>query len=203
LSKLLTMKKTFLSTLAAAVLVANLSAQTNWKVDNSHSKIGFSVTHMMVSETEGKFKLYDGKVSSATETDFTNASVEFSIDVASINTDDDRRDGHLKSDDFFNAEKYPKMTFKSTSMKKGKKAGEYVLEGDLTIRDVTKKVKLIATTSGKTVKDPYGLTRLGFKISGSINRVDYGLKWNAILEAGGVAVSETVNITCNIELIKS
>lgn len=203
MSKLLIMKKTFLSTLAAAVLVANLSAQTNWKVDNSHSKIGFSVTHMMVSETEGKFKLYDGKVSSATETDFTNASVEFSIDVASINTDDDRRDGHLKSDDFFNAEKYPKMTFKSTSMKQGKKAGEYVLEGDLAIRDVTKKVKLIATTSGKTVKDPYGLTRLGFKISGSINRVDYGLKWNAVLEAGGVAVSETVNITCNIELIKS
>jgi polyisoprenoid-binding protein YceI len=197
------MKKKTLAMVLGAFFSLSVSAQTNWKVDNSHSKIGFSVTHMMVSETEGKFKVYDGKVASATDTDFNNASIEFSIDVNSINTDDDRRDGHLKSEDFFNAEKFPKMNFKSSSMKKGKVAGEYILEGDLTIRDVTKKVKFVATTSGKTVKDPYGLTRIGFKVKGAINRVEYGLKWNAVLEAGGVAVSEEVKIDCNIELIKS
>ncbi|MBC7863059.1 MAG: YceI family protein [Bacteroidia bacterium] len=182
---------------------AATTAQTKWNVDASHSKLGFSVTHMMVSETEGKFKIYEGKVSSATETDFTNATIEFSVDVNSINTDDEKRDGHLKSDDFFNAEKFPKMTFKSTSMKAGKVKGTYVLEGNLTIRDVTKKVSLTVTTSGKSVKDPYGMTRMGFKVNGSISRKDFGLKWNAILEAGGVAVSEMVKIDCNIEVTKA
>lgn len=188
---------------AVVLLTSAASAQTSWKVDNSHSKMGFSVTHMMVSETEGKFKLYDGKVSSASETDFTNASVEFSVDVNSINTDDEKRDGHLKSDDFFNAEKFPKMVFKSTSMKPGKTKGTYTLEGNLTIRDVTKKVTLTVTGTGKAVKDPWGMIRTGFKVTGSINRIDFGLKWNALIEAGGVAVSETVKIDCNIELIKA
>jgi polyisoprenoid-binding protein YceI len=188
-----------LMTLATGAAVA----QTNWKVDNSHSKLGFAVTHMMVSETEGKFKIYDGKVSSKSETDFSNAAIEFSVDVNSINTDDEKRDGHLKSDDFFNAEKYPKMTFKSTSMKAGKTKGTYVIEGDLTIRDVTKKVTFTAVSNGKTVKDPWGMIRTGFKVTGKINRVDYGLKWNALIEAGGVAVSEEVKIDLNIELIKA
>lgn len=197
------MKKQQFSILMGSMFALAVSAQTNWKVDNSHSKIGFSVTHMMVGETEGKFKLYEGKVSSTSETDFNNANIEFTVDVNSINTDDDRRDGHLKSDDFFNAVKFPKMTFKSTSMKKGKAVGEYIMEGNLTIRDITKKVTLTAVTSGKSVKDPYGLTRVGFKVKGTINRIEYGLKWNAVLEAGGVAVSEEVKIDSNIELIKS
>ena len=197
------MKKQQFSILMGSMFALAVSAQTNWKVDNSHSKIGFSVTHMMVGETEGKFKLYEGKVSSTSETDFNNANIEFTVDVNSINTDDDRRDGHLKSDDFFNAVKFPKMTFKSTSMKKGKAVGEYIMEGNLTIRDITKKVTLTAVTSGKSVKDPYGLTRVGFKVKGTINRTEYGLKWNAVLEAGGVAVSEEVKIDSNIELIKS
>ena len=196
--------KTIKQTLAAAFMVLALgaSSQVNWKVDNSHSKMGFSVTHMMVSETEGKFKIYDGKVSSKSELDFTDAPVEFSIDVNSINTDDEKRDGHLKGADFFDAEKFPKMVFKSTSMKPGKVKGTYELEGNLTIKDVTKKVKLVAVGSGKTVKDPWGNTRYGFKVNGKINRIDYGLKWNAVIEAGGVAVSEDVNINCSIELVK-
>jgi polyisoprenoid-binding protein YceI len=185
------------------VLTTAAVAQTSWKVDNSHSKMGFSVTHMMVSETEGKFKIYDGKVSSATDTDFTNAKVEFSVDVKSINTDDEKRDAHLQSDDFFNAEKFPKMTFKSTSIKSGKTAGIYIIEGDLTIRDVTKKVSFTGTTGGKTVKDPWGMTRIGFKVNGKINRSEFGLKWNAMIEAGGVVVSDEVKIDCNIELIKA
>jgi polyisoprenoid-binding protein YceI len=196
--------KTIKKTLAAVftVLALGASSQVNWKVDNSHSKMGFSVTHMMVSETEGKFKIYDGKVASKSELDFTDAPVEFSVDVNSINTDDEKRDGHLKSADFFDAEKFPKMIFKSTSMKPGKVKGTYELEGNLTIKDVTKKVKLVAVGSGKTVKDPWGNIRYGFKVSGKINRIDYGLKWNAVIEAGGVAVSEDVNINCSIELVK-
>lgn len=195
--------KTIQLTFGALVLMASsLIAQTKWGVDASHSKLGFKVTHMMVSETEGKFKVYAGTVTSKTDADFTDAEVNFAVDVNSIDTDDDQRDVHLKSADFFDAEKFPKMTFKSTSMKKGKAKGQYILTGDLTIKDVTKKVIFIATTNGKIVKDPWGKTRTGFNIKGSINRTDYGLKWNAALEAGGVAVSEQVSIDCNIELVK-
>lgn len=192
-------------TLAAALLLigAATTAQTNWKVDASHSKLGFAVTHLMVSETEGKFKVYEGTVSSKSETDFTDAKIEFSVDVNSINTDDEKRDGHLKSPDFFDAANHPKMTFKATSMKPGKIKGTYDLEGDLTMRGVTKKVKLTAIGASKLVKDPWGNTKYAFKVSGKLNRVDYGLKWNAAIEAGGVVVSEDVKIDCTIELTKA
>jgi polyisoprenoid-binding protein YceI len=196
------MKKLKLSLAALLFTAASAVAQTNWKVDASHSKLGFSVTHMMISETEGKFKVYDGKVSSKTDADFADATIEFTVDVNSINTDDDKRDGHLKSEDFFSAEKFPKMTFKTASVKKGKLKNQYILVGDLTIKDVTKKVTLIATHSGKTVKDPWGMTRTAFTVAGMINRSEFGLKWNAALEAGGVAVSELVKINCVMELIK-
>src|SRR5690606_33074055 len=113
------------------------------------------------------------------------------------------RDGHLKSADFFDVEKFPTITFKSTSMKPtGKGANSYELEGDLTMHGVTKRVKLLAIGAAKTVKDPYGNIKNGFKVTGTINRKDFGLTWNAALEAGGVAVSEEVNIACNIELNK-
>lgn len=197
--------KTLQHTLAAALLVMGLgaTAQTNWKVDGSHSKLGFSVTHLMVSETEGKFKVYEGTVASKSETDFTDAKIEFSVDVNSINTDDEKRDGHLKSPDFFDAANHPKMTFKATSMKAGKIKGTYDLEGDLTMRGVTKKVKLLAIGASKAVKDPWGNTKYAFKVTGKLNRVDYGLKWNAAIEAGGVVVSEEVKIDCTIELTKA
>lgn len=190
--------------LGIAVLASlSTSAQVNWKLDNSHSKLGFSVTHMMVSETEGKFKIYQGTVASTTETDFTDAKIEFTADVNSINTEDEKRDGHLKSPDFFDAAKFPTITFKSTSMKpvaKGKTI--YNLEGELTMHGVTKKVKLNAIGATKTVKDPYGNIKYGFKVTGVINRKDFGLSWNAALEAGGVAVSEDVKLDLNIELNK-
>lgn len=195
------MKKLVLGIAALASLSA--SAQVNWKLDNSHSKLGFSVTHMMVSETEGKFKIYQGTVASTTETDFTDAKIEFSADVNSINTEDEKRDGHLKSPDFFDVAKFPTITFKSTSMKpvtKGKTV--YTLEGELTMHGVTKKVKLTAIGATKTVKDPYGNIKYGFKVTGVINRKDFGLSWNAALEAGGVAVSEEVKLDLNIELNK-
>lgn len=194
--------KKFTNTLAMLALGVSMTAQTNWKVDASHSKLGFSVTHMMVSETEGKFKIYDGKVGSKTESDFSNATIDFSVDVNSINTDDEKRDGHLKAEDFFDAAKYPKIMFKSTSMKAlGNQM--YDLEGELTMKGVTKKVKLKAIGAPKVVKDPYGNMRYAFKVMGEINRKDYGLTWNAALEAGGVAVSEEVKLNITIELTKS
>ncbi len=197
------MKKLFL-TVASAFVMLSATAQTNWKLDASHSKLGFSVTHMMVSETEGKFKIYEGTVDSKTEMDFTDAKIEFSADVNSINTEDEKRDGHLKSPDFFDAAKYPKITFKSTSMKlMAKTKTAYVLEGDLTMHGVTKKVKLIAIGAPKVVKDPYGNMKNGFKVTGTINRKDFGLTYNSVLEAGGVALSEEVKLDLNIELNKS
>ncbi len=197
--------KTIQKTAAAALTVMALgtTAQTNWKVDASHSKLGFSVTHLMVSETEGKFKVYEGTVASKSETDFTDSKIEFSVDVNSINTDDEKRDGHLKSPDFFDAEKFPKMIFKASSMKAGKTKGTYDLEGDFTMHGVTKKVKLLAVGASKAVKDPWGNTKYAFKVTGKINRTDYGLKWNAVLEAGGVVVSEEVKIDCTLELAKA
>lgn len=192
--------------LTAAVALLSLTAatsQTKWKVDGSHSKLGFSVTHMMVAETEGKFKIYEGTVSSKTEMDFTDANIDFSADVASINTEDEKRDEHLKSPDFFDVVKFPKISFKSTSMKpSGKGKSTYILEGDLTMKGVTKKVKLFAIGASKTVKDPYGNLKNGFKVTGLVNRKDFGLTWNAALEAGGVAVSELVKLDLNIELNK-
>lgn len=197
--------KTSIKTLAAATLITiSATAQTNWNVDASHSKLGFAVTHMMVSETEGKFKIYEGKVSSLkSDADFTGASILFNVDAASINTDDEKRDGHLKSADFFDVAQFPKISFKSTSMKPGKVKGTYTLVGDLTMHGVTKSISLTAIGASKIVKDPYGMERYAFKVMGSINRKDFGLAWNAILEAGGVAVSETVRLDFNVEITKA
>jgi polyisoprenoid-binding protein YceI len=192
------MKKLFfVFAFAAGTMLAQ--AQSTWKVDGSHSSLGFSVSHMVVSETEGRFKVYDGTVVSKND-DFTDAQINFTVDAKSIDTDNEKRDEHLRSDDFFNAEKFPNLTFKSTSFKKVS-GNKYVLEGELTIRDVTKKVKFDVTYNGQA-KSPWGQTAAGFKASGSINRLDYNLKWNKALEAGGVLVGETVNITLKLEFIK-
>jgi len=198
------MKTNFKTLVAATIITIGANGQTNWNVDASHSKLGFAVTHMMVSETEGKFKIYEGKVSSVEpDADFTGANINFSIDAASINTDDEKRDGHLKSADFFDVAKYPKITFKSTSMKPGKIKGTYTLAGDLTMHGVTKSVVLTAIGASKIVKDPYGMERYAFKVTGSVNRKDFGLTWNAVIEAGGVAVSENVRLDVNMEITKA
>jgi len=184
--------------LAASALIAasNGIAKTKWEVDNVHSKVKFSVTHLLISEVEGSFNVYSGTLQSSTA-DFSDATVEFAVDVPSISTDNEMRDKHLRSDDFFNAEKYPKMTFKSTSWKRVDDQN-YLLEGDLTIRNVTKRVKF-AVFNGGTIKDPWGSIKTGFKASTVINRFDFGLKWNTLTEAGGATVSKDVNITLNLE----
>lgn len=191
------MKKLTLSFLAMLTAVA-VFGQTEWNLDNSHSNIGFKVDHMVISETEGEFNKFTATVTS-TSADFNGANVTFTADVNSINTDNEKRDGHLKSDDFFNAEKFPKLTFNGKLVKN--KDNSYELVGDFTMRDVTKKVKFPVEYRG-TIKDPYGMTRAGFKITGKVNRTDYGLKWNSLTEAGGMVVGEDVTITCNVEIIK-
>lgn len=195
------MKK--LSTIFAAAMLlfaaGTTSAQSKWSVDASHSSVKFTVSHLMVSEVDGSFGKYDGSID-APGADFNNATVNFTVDVNSVNTDNEMRDKHLKSDDFFNAEKYPNMTFKSTSFKKGK-GNSYVLEGNLTIRDVTKKVKMDVTYGGSVV-DPWGNTKAGFKAVTKISREAYGLKWNKLTEAGGAVVGDEVTITLKLEFAK-
>lgn len=194
------MKKLF--AIAALALASFTSqAQVKWNLDASHSNVKFAVDHLVISETEGNFKVFSGDVSSPSATDFNNAKINFNVDVKSINTDDAKRDEHLKGDDFFNAEKYPQMKFTSTSFKKVS-GNKYVLEGNLTIRDVTKKVKFDVTYGG-TVKDPWGNTKAGFKAVGKINRKEYGLKWNAALETGGAVVGEEVRLQVNVEFAQA
>jgi len=187
---------------AAIILLFTLTinAQTKWIIDKAHSKVQFTVTHLVISEVTGNFKSYDGNIT-ATKDDFSDAKIDFTVDINSINTDNEQRDNHLKSDDFFNAEKFPKMTFKGKSFKK---VGDnkFQLTGDLTIRDVTKEVTLDVVHNG-TVKDPWGNTKAGFKITGSLNRFDYNLKWNALTELGGAVVGRTVNIVVDLQLQKS
>jgi polyisoprenoid-binding protein YceI len=190
--------------LFAALLVLSsfisINAQSKWTVDKSHSKVQFSVTHLIISEVTGQFKSFDASVE-ASKDDFTDAKIEFSADVNSISTDNEGRDKHLKSDDFFNAEKFPKITFVGKSfMKVGDK--NYKLVGDFTMRDVTKEVTLEVVYNG-SVKDPWGNTKAGFKIKGEVNRFDYNLKWNSLMEAGGAVVSKIVSIVVDLELQKA
>ena len=193
------MKK--INLIAALFLTATLSfAQTKWTFDKAHSEIGFSVTHLIISEVDGRFDNFDGSVISTGDS-FENAKVEFTAETNSINTANEQRDNHLKNDDFFNAAKYPEMTFVSKSFKKVK-GNKYKLVGDLTIRNITKEVVLDVKHNG-TVVDPWGNTKAGFKVTGEINRFDFGLKWNALMEAGGAVVGETVDLEIDIELTKA
>ncbi|RYE16770.1 MAG: YceI family protein, partial [Sphingobacteriaceae bacterium] len=152
------------------------------------------------SEVEGNFKKFNGTLTN-TKPDFTDAAVDFTIDINSVDTDSEMRDKHLKGDDFFNAEKYPNMVFKSTSMKK-LAGNKYALMGNLTIRNVTKPVKFDVTYGG-TAKDGYGNTKAGFKASTVINRFDYGLKWNTATEAGGATVGKDVTIDMKLEFAQA
>lgn len=175
------------------------SAQTRWNLDASHSNVKFTVTYSGVAEMDGQFNSFAGTILSNKE-DFTDAQIEFTVDAASIDTDNEKRDEHLRSDDFFNAEKFPKMTFRSTSFRK---TGDrtYVLEGDLTIRDVTKRVKFDVNYGG-TVLDARGNTRAGFVARTTINRFDYNLKWNRVVESVSV-VGADVQVRINVTFIKA
>lgn len=178
----------------------SLKAQTTeWSFDFAHSKVTFTVTHMMVSDVEGQFNKYEGTVFSDKD-DFTDAKINFKIDASSINTDNEKRDKHLRSNDFFDVEKYPSIEFQGKSMKKVGK-GQYKLSGDFTMIGVTKPIILNVDFKG-IIKDPWGGTRAGFKISATIDRTEWGLKYNSIIPTGGVVIGNEVKIVCNVELIK-
>jgi polyisoprenoid-binding protein YceI len=169
---------------------------SKWTVDKVHTNVRFTVSHMIVAETEGSFKVFDGSVEH-TKADWSDAKINFSVDVNSINTDNEYRDKHLKSDDFFNVEKYPAMTFKSTSFKPLGN-NNYELTGDLTIRDVTKPVKFDVKFGG--IATGSKVDKAGFKATTTINRFDYKLKWDKVTEAGGLVVGKDVEIAVRIEL---
>jgi len=173
----------------------SLHAQTKWVVDKNHTDIRFTAVHYLITEVDGEFKEFEGTVVSPSD-DFDGAEVSFTAQVASIDTDNERRDNHLKSDDFFNAEAYPEVKFKGKIEKEGDK---YYLVGDFTMRDVTKPVKFDVTYNGSVSLGERG-KKAGFKVQGKVNRFDYGLKYNRMLEAGGLAVSDEIGITCNVEL---
>jgi polyisoprenoid-binding protein YceI len=193
------MKK--LNSLVVLLLIAGSSFAQTWSLDKAHSKLGFGVTHLLISTVDGSFKNVDSKITSSKE-DFSDAVIELTAEVNSISTDNESRDKHLKGPDFFDAEKFPTLTFKSKSFKKveGKK---YKLTGDLTLHGVTKSVDLDVTLNGTAVHPYSKKTIAGFKVTGTINRKDFGLAWNAALEAGGVAVSDEVKLDMNIELNKA
>ena len=173
-------------------------ATTKWALDPTHSEIQFKVKHLMITTVTGSFKSFTAAAETESE-DFSNATISFSADIASVDTGNEQRDGHLQGADFFDAEKFPKLSFTSTSFTKD--GDEYALTGDLTIKDVTKSVTL-GVEFGGVAKDPWGNTKAGFTLSGKINRKDFGLNWNALTEAGGALVSEEVKLHANIQLVK-
>jgi polyisoprenoid-binding protein YceI len=189
------MKKILFALLFAALGVTSAAANT-WKVDPSHSKVEFTVTHLMISEVNGRFTQFDATLKQGKE-DFTGSTVEAVIKTPSITTDNEGRDKHLKSDDFFNVEKHPEIKFVSNSFEKTGK-DTYKISGALTIRDVTKPVVMEGKFLGST-KDPWGNTKIGFKATTSINRQDFGVKWSKSLDSGGVVVSDNVDITLVIQ----
>jgi polyisoprenoid-binding protein YceI len=170
--------------------------QKTWVSDPVHSKIGFTAKHMVISNVHGQFDNYKIEVKPAGP-DVKDSEIYVEIDAGSINTGVTDRDNHLKSPDFFDAEKYPKLTFKSKSVKKIDDEN-YKLVGDFTIRNTTREIELDVEYGGK-IKDPWGNERVGFTVTGSLNRFDYDLKWNALIETGGAVVGKTIKLNCAVE----
>jgi polyisoprenoid-binding protein YceI len=174
-------------------------AKSKWNMDPAHSSVDFAIRHMMVSKVKGTFHTFEASIEADVE-DLTTADIQFSVDVASVDTRNEDRDNHLRSADFFDAEHHPKMTFKSTKIEK-KSPGEYELTGDLTIRGTTRPETFHVTYEGSG-KDPWGNEKAGFEARGSISRSEYGLTWNAALETGGVLVADQVQISLDVQASK-
>ncbi len=175
-----------------------MAAATKWVIDPTHSEIQFKVKHLVISTVTGSFKTFEGTVESETE-DFEGAKVSFSADIASIDTNMAQRDEHLKSGDFFDAEKYPKLTFSGVLTSKGDES--YSLSGDLTIKNTTKPFTFAVEYGGNMI-DFYGQNKAGFEISGKLNRKEFGLEWSAVTEAGGVVVGDEVKLIANVQVVK-
>jgi len=173
-------------------------ATTQWSLDPTHSELQFKVKHLMITTVTGSLKNFEATLTSAGD-DFTDADISFKGDINSLDTGNTDRDTHLKSADFFDAEKFATIEFKSNAVEKD--GDDYIVNGDLTIKGETKPAKLTAEFGG-IATDPWGNTKAGFTLSGKINRSDFGLTWNAALETGGVMVSEEVKILGELQFVK-
>lgn len=193
------MKTIIISALTLAATVFANAQTSQWGYDDTHAKVGFSISHFGISETEGKFTKFSGSVLSD-KPDFSDAKIDITIDVNSINTEAPQRDAHLKSADFFDVAKFPSIVFKSKKLTAAGK-NKYKLTGDITMHGVTKEIVLDVIYKG-TVVDPYKNTKAGFKLSGTLNRNDFGLSWNGKLASGEILVGNEVELLINIELIK-
>lgn len=191
------MKHTLLALMMIAFASAN--AQTKWTLDKSHSNVNFTVSHMVFSEVTGSFTEFDATITNAND-DFAGASITATIKTASINTNNERRDNHLRSNDFLNAEKFPEITFKSTKIEKTGN-DSYKITGDLTIRDVKKSVVLDTKFRG-TVQDPWGNTKSAFKATTTIDRFEFGTTWNKTIETGGLVAGREVEVTLLLQFAK-
>jgi polyisoprenoid-binding protein YceI len=176
------------------------SVKTKWAIDPAHSEISFKVKHLMITNVKGVFKDFSASVTT-TDNSFVTSDIEFTMHPSSVDTGVADRDNHLRSADFFDVEKYDRISFSGKKAEKGDDENNYVLYGDLTIKDVTKPVKLNVEFAG-VMKDPWGNEKAGYTLTGKIVRKDWGLNWNAALEAGGVLVSEEVTLNCDVQLVK-
>lgn len=181
--------------------LSHAAATSTWKIDPVHSSAQFKVKHMMISHVKGEFTSISGTLN-LDESDITRSRIEASIDASTITTRDDQRDAHLKSADFFHTEKFPSLSFHSTSVVQDVN-GPLNIEGNLTIRGVTRTARFSIDTPGAPVKDPWGNLRIGFSATTRINRKDFGLQWNTALEAGGFLVGDEVTITVDAQFIKA
>jgi len=179
--------------------MSNLDQLTpgTWTVDTSHSTVGFTARHLMVSKVRGRFATFSGAIHVADNP--LHSTVEAIVDLASVDTGDEGRDGHLRGTDFFDVEQFPTMTLADTRVKLA--GEEFILEGDLTIKGVTRRVQFELEFEGVT-QDPWGGTRAGFAADTEINRKDFGLTWNVALETGGVVVGDKIKVQLEIELVK-
>ena len=174
--------------------------KTKWGIDPTHSEISFKVKHLMITYVKGVFKEFEASVYTTGE-DFMTSEIDFWMNPASVDSGVADRDAHLKSADFFDVENFKQIHFLGNTYEKVDNDGSYSLYGDLTIKDITRQIKLDVEFGG-VMKDPWGNVKAGFSINGKINRKDFGLVWNATLEAGGVLVSDDVRISCEVELVK-
>jgi polyisoprenoid-binding protein YceI len=177
------------------------TAATTWNIDPAHSVAEFKVKHMMISNVKGKFTTVKGSLT-LDENDVTRSRVDASTDAASITTNEPQRDAHLKSADFFDVEKFPTLSFRSTRITRATE-GELAVAGELTIHGVTRNVVFTAEGPTAPAKDPWGNTRIGLAATTKINRKDFGLTWNAALETGGILVGDEVTITLEVEFVKA
>ena len=174
-------------------------AKSTWAVDPAHSEISFKVKHMMITNVSGKFDSFEATIENEDE-EFENSEIKFTAQVKSVNTCNNDRDNHLRSADFFDADHFPTISFKSTTVRKGND-DDYIINGDLTIKDVTKNISLQAEYGSPTV-DPWGNNKIGLSLTGKINRKDFGLSWNTTLESGGVLVGEEIKLAAELQFVK-